>query len=446
MADQVGGMDIAERLLALCRDKAEQAEVYVFESELLPVSFESNKPKSSERRHVQGIALRLMKDGKLGAATAMGPADPQAVVERAIAVASFGPEANFEFAGPSPELSDDGLYSPDTAAFPVNEMVSMGRGIVEAVLESRPEALIDVDVKRQVERVAVFTSRGASTGYRRSSLRVSAHLNRIADTDMLDVYEEESSVFPEVNTEVLVQRLLERVRWADRIVPSPSGETPVLFTPKGAANLFIGPLQHAFSGKAVLEGSSPLAGRLGETVFDPVVGLRDVGVVYGVPGGRLVDDEGIPTEEMCLVEQGRVTGFYYDLYTASKADVRSTGNGTRVSPGLVQPGPNLWMFAEGNDDFAALLKRYPRGLVVDQVMGAWAANVMAGEFSGNVHLGYVFEAGEVVGRVKDTMIAGNVFRCLSGSVVMGSEGRWIGGSVLIPPILVGAVSVATNSR
>jgi PmbA protein len=437
--------DVAERLLALCRGKADQAEVYTFESEQLPVSFESNRLKSSERRHTQGVALRLIKEGKLGAATAMGPSDPKALVERAVALAAYGPEAPFAFAGPASVAPVEGLYSSETANLPLDAMVNMGRRIVESVLEQRPDVLVDVDVSKQVDNIGLFTSKGASFGYRRTALRVSVHVNRVADTDLLDVYDDLSGVFPVLDLNGLVNRLVQKVRWAEKVVPPAQGQVPVLFTPKGAAMLFLGPLQHAFNGKSVLEGSSPLAGKLGERVFNPEISLRDIGMAYGVPGSRPVDDEGLPTQDRWLVNGGRVTAFYYDLQTASRASVDPTGNGTRISPGIVQPGRNLWAFPTGSHDFEGLLNSYPRGLVVDQVMGAWAANIMAGEFSGNVHLGYLFDGGEVVGRVKNTMIAGNVFRCLSGAVTLGADTQWIGGTVSIPSILVETVNVAASS-
>ncbi len=444
MGSEVWGSAVAESVLALARSRAEQAEVYVFETDQVPVSFESNRLKGVERRHFQGLALRLVRGGRLGSATAMGPVDPQVLVNRALVVSSYGPEVALSFASQVPEVTSDGLYSVQTAELSVERMIQIGHTVVGQLLDHRPEVLVDVNVRKQVEVVAVFTDKGASCGYRRSALRVSAHVNRVRHMDILDVHEEAASVSPDLGLDALVARLKLKIGWAERIAQPLRGDVPVLLTPKGAAMLLMGPLEHALSGKSVLEGSSPLLDKLGEPAMSRQISLTDVGVVHGVPGSRPVDDEGVPTAERRLIDGGVVRAFYYDLDTASKAGVNSTGNGLRTSPGVVQPGRNLWILGQGEGDLSSLLRQCPRGLIVDQVMGAWASNVIAGEFSGNVHLGYLFEGGEVVGRVKDTMIAGNVFRCLSGAISVGADSQWIGGSLSVPSILLEAVSVAAG--
>ena len=83
------------------------------------------------------------------------------------------------------------------------------------------------------------------------------------------------------------------------------------------------------------------------------------------------------------------------------------------------------------------------GLVVDILMGAGQGNILGGDFSGNVLLGYRVENGKIVGRVKDTMVSGNVFQILK-DVVLGSPARWVGGAWLLPPVLCPKVSVASR--
>jgi PmbA protein len=69
-------------------------------------------------------------------------------------------------------------------------------------------------------------------------------------------------------------------------------------------------------------------------------------------------------------------------------------------------------------------------VVVDQVLGAGQSNVLAGEFSVNLDLGYLVENGEIVGRLKDTMVAGNAFDAFNNIVALGSEPEWHGSEEL----------------
>jgi PmbA protein len=82
------------------------------------------------------------------------------------------------------------------------------------------------------------------------------------------------------------------------------------------------------------------------------------------------------------------------------------------------------------------------GLVVEYLMGAGQGNTLGGDFSGNVLLGYKIENGKIVGRVKDTMVAGNVYKVLNRVAAIGSETVWVGGMLQTPPIYFSSVSVS----
>jgi PmbA protein len=75
-------------------------------------------------------------------------------------------------------------------------------------------------------------------------------------------------------------------------------------------------------------------------------------------------------------------------------------------------------------------------------MGAGQGNVLGGDFSGNVLLGYKIENGKIAGRVKDTMVSGNIYRLLNRIAAIGSETTWLGGFLQTPPLCFSNVSVA----
>jgi PmbA protein len=78
------------------------------------------------------------------------------------------------------------------------------------------------------------------------------------------------------------------------------------------------------------------------------------------------------------------------------------------------------------------------------LMGADQGNILNGDFSGNVLLGYRIENGQVTGRVKDTMIHANVYDLLKEIVAVGNDARWIGGSVRVPSICCPKVSISSK--
>jgi len=84
------------------------------------------------------------------------------------------------------------------------------------------------------------------------------------------------------------------------------------------------------------------------------------------------------------------------------------------------------------------------GLVIEQLMGAEQGNILGGDFSGNVLLGYKVESGKIVGRVKNTMVSGNVYQLLKEVTAIGSEAEWVGGFLHTPPLYCPRLSVAAK--
>ncbi|MCK4863565.1 MAG: TldD/PmbA family protein, partial [Dehalococcoidales bacterium] len=77
-------------------------------------------------------------------------------------------------------------------------------------------------------------------------------------------------------------------------------------------------------------------------------------------------------------------------------------------------------------------------------MGAEQGNILGGDFSGNVLLGYKVENGKIVGRVKDTMVSGNIYKMLKDIAAIGSEARWISGFLQTPPLYCKGISVSSK--
>ena len=141
---------------------------------------------------------------------------------------------------------------------------------------------------------------------------------------------------------------------------------------------------------------------------------------------------------------GIVKGFLYDLQTAALAGKKSTGNGSRGRGGLPAPSPSAFVITPGKTTFDDMVADIKEGLVIEQLMGAEQGNILGGDFSGNVLLGYKIENGKIVGRVKDTMVSGNVYKILKDIAAIGSETKWVGGFLQTPPLYCQGLSVSSK--
>ncbi|BAU44814.1 TldD/PmbA family protein [Leptolyngbya sp. O-77] len=424
-------LSLAEQLLELAlRSGAEAAEVYESQSLSRPVFFEANRLKQLETSQAEGTALRLWRDGRPGLAVAYGPVDAAALVERAIALSQLSEPETIELAPAHPKQ-----YPDLGVGVPIEQLVEWGREAIALVRERYPEALCTADWECDVETTRLINSNGLDCGYTDTTLSCYMAAEWIRGEDFLSVADgqTERGILDPVS---LAQQILQRLDWAQRNTAPPVGKVPVLFTSK-AADMLWGTVQSAMNGKQVIERASPWSDRLGEPVMDSRLTLSqhpDIG-----PFSCPFDDEGSPTQPITFVKEGALQLFYTDRTIGRALSSGTTGNGFR--PGLGSyPTPGLFnlIVEPGFKPLESLLETIEDGIIVDQMLGGGAG--ISGEFSINVDLGYRVRRGEVVGRVKDTMVAGNVYTALRNLIELGGDAEW-NGSCYTPSVVVGGLSV-----
>lgn len=431
------------QVLELASRQADEAEVFFAETEDAPVEFEANRLKLLQARSTRGIGLRVIKNGRIGFASSSRPGDAKTLVEIALELAPFGAEARFHLPGPAAYPPVE-VFDPEVAAVSVAAMVALGQQLVDGVLAAAPEVLCDAEVRKVSQHIRLLNSAGVEVAYRKSYFRVGVSAQRVRGTDMLWVGDGEVAVRPITDVRPILARTHTQLARARENVPVRTRVMPVIFTPDGVAGTLMLPLSLAFSGKNVLLGSSPLASSLGQQVYDERLTIVDDPLIPWRPGSRCADDEGVPARRVTLVEQGVVRSFLYDLQTAGMAGTQSTASAHRSVPTQPTIGPSALVITPGSLSFDDLVAGIDEGIVVEHVIGASQGNVIGGEFSGNVVLGYKIERGKITGRVKNTMIAGNVHTLFTRIGALGSDARWIGSGLYTPSLLFEQLSVAST--
>ncbi len=437
-------MEHLEEVLRSARKEAEQSEVFSVSSRATPIQFEANELKQVQTKESTSTGLRIFRKGRIGFATASGGGDVGALVEMAVETSQFGSPSAFQFPS-GQDYSEVSTFDPEVDKIAMERMVEMGKELIARIRGHTPDILCDVQVTRGTSSISFINSQGGEGKYDKSFFSLSLEGILVRDTDMLFVGDGESSCRPGfVGTDGLADRIIWQLEMAKKKAAVSTGLLPVIFTPIGVASALMSPLTLAFNGKTVLEGASPLKDKLGEQVFDKRLSLwDDATIAYGV-GSYPFDDEGVSGRCLPLFTNGVVTNFLYDLQTASLAGTQSTGNGQRAGGGFPRPGISSLILSGGDVPFQSMVEDMKEGLIVEQLMGADQGNILGGDFGGNVLLGYKVENGEIVGRVKDTMIAGNVYQVLKELRSIGRETRWVGGILQTPHLYCSGVSVSTK--
>jgi len=350
--------------------------------------------------------------------------------------------ARFELPGrqPFPKVA---MYDPKVDSFEVERMVDLGQALIAKVIGHTPDLLCDASVGKGLASLVLMNSNGGEAEFQKTFFVLGLEGNLIKDTDMLFVGDGESSCQAITDISTVASSVVRQLELAKRQASVSSGSLPVIFTSHGVVSALIAPLTVAFNGRIILQKVSPLVGKTGQKVFSDLLSLRDDSALDFRPRSRPCDDEGVASRNMYLVKRGVIGDFLYDLQTAGMAGVHSTGSGDRVGASLPAPSTSNLVVEAGGVTLAEMVRGVKEGLLVEQLMGASQTNVLGGDFSGNVLLGYKIEKGEIVGRVKDTVVSGNVYQALNQIEAVGSEARWVG-SVFTPPIMCASLAVGSK--
>lgn len=431
-------MKIEEKILELALKVAEAAEVIYEEGEFTSASFEHNKLKYIHNKSIRGVGLRVIKGGRIGFSSTTDLRKPEKLVEKAIHSAQFGQEAKFEFPCPN-KFSEVKIFDKEVVDFPIEKAISLGKEAIDKALGVRPDYQCNAEIGKSVGMRRLLNSRGLDVSRNSTFHSMGIDVVLVRDKGLVWVGEGESSRKTVDSLMRSTEKILEKLRLAEREVKINPGLLPVIFTPK-AVGLLLAPLEMGCNGKLVQKGASPLIGRLGEKIADERLTIYDDPTIDFAPGSYPLDGEGIQSQRTPLLEKGVLKNYLFDLQTAGIMSTRSTGNGIRGFASQPAPACTNIIIEPGDMSLEGMIKDIQYGILVDQVLGGGQSNTLAGEFSVNIDLGFLIEKGELVGRVKDCMIAGNVFEAFNKLVSIGSQPEWYGDNY-VPALYFSGLSV-----
>ena len=190
-------------------------------------------------------------------------------------------------------------------------------------------------------------------------------------------------------------------------VAAPAGETTVLLGSGWPGILLHEAVGHGLEGDFNRKGTSAFSGRVGERVAVPGVTVIDDGSIAQRRGSLSIDDEGTPTRETVLIEDGILKGYMQDRLNARLMGVEPTGNGRRES---YQHAPMVRMtntfMQSGQDDPDELLSRVDDGIYATS-FGGGQVDITSGKFVFACTEAYKVEKGKIVAPIKGATLIGD---------------------------------------
>lgn len=408
--------DRLEAALAKARQLgASGARVSCVQGEAIHASFEAGRLKDTGSEESFAVSVDVLVAGRRAQASARRIQDLDGAVERAIQLAPIGSASHFA-AWPVPtSFTPVKVHSETTATLTRETLIEAGARMTDILKACDPDLYIGASAARSESQGILLTSGGVIHRSARTGWSLSAEVQRTRGTDMLMDWNGRSwcDVNAFFDPPAIVAPLVEHLRHADQHADSVTGRVRV-FLPPQVLMMFLWPMFAGLSGRAAARKESPLADKLGQCILDPGVTIVDDPHREFCRGSSEIDDDGVPTRRQSLVEKGVLQRFLYDVDSAGLAGAEPTGNrGCQ---------PYYPVISRGTRTSAELLKAMPDGLyLTPNLIGFGQGNIMNGDFSCNVGLGFRIRNGEIAGRIKNTMIAGNLYEILRHGVELSSD-------------------------
>lgn len=204
-------------------------------------------------------------------------------------------------------------------------------------------------------------------------------------------------------------------------VEAPAGNMTVVLGPGWPGILLHEAIGHGLEGDFNRKGTSAFSNKVGQRVASKLCTVVDDGTLTGRRGSLNIDDEGVPTENTMLIENGILKGYMQDKLNARLMGVRSTGNGRRESYAhLPMPRMTNTYMLPGKDDPDEIVRSVKKGLYAKN-FGGGQVDITSGKFVFSASEAYLIEDGKITRPVKGATLIGNGPEVLTKVSMVGTD-------------------------
>jgi TldD protein len=202
---------------------------------------------------------------------------------------------------------------------------------------------------------------------------------------------------------------------------APAGDMEVVLGPGWPGVLLHEAVGHGLEADFNRKKTSAFAGLIGKRVASEKCTVVDNGTMPWRRGSLNVDDEGQPTQETVLIENGILKGYLSDKLSSKLMGLADTGNGRRESYEHI-PMPrmtNTYMLA-GQDDPGDIIRSVKNGVYAVN-FGGGQVDITNGKFVFSASEAYLIEDGQITAPIKGATLIGNGPDVLTRVSMVGND-------------------------
>ena len=196
------------------------------------------------------------------------------------------------------------------------------------------------------------------------------------------------------------------------------------------------------SSEEVQKHSSVFEGKLGQQVLSKKITVEERPLEKNI-FYQYFDDEGVATKNKVIIKNGILQTYLYNLVTAKKDGVESTGNAQRVGSKM-EIGFNNIFVKPGKLTEEQLIEKVHDGVYISGVQGLHAGlNASSGDFSLQAE-GFHIKDGKKADALTLITCSGNLFKLFNDVIEVGNNTELSVDATCVPSIAVKNVKVSAE--
>jgi PmbA protein len=354
---------IIERVLRLAKStEADETEVHVDEADESLTRFANNAIHQNVAEHGLTVSVRTVVDGRTARATTnrVDEDSLRGAIDASLSLAHSQPK--------DPRL----LPVPGKQRY--RKVERFARPTATLTPEDRARAVrraCDLAVKRGQVAAGIFASGQSQTAMGNSRGLFAAYRETHAEFS-ITMQEQPAASWAKANAadvrdfdpQQLAERASEKAHRATNAQELAPGRYTVILEPSAVLDI-VGFLFYDFAATAVADKRSCLNDRMGKQVFGKNISVVD-DAYHPLQLGAPFDGEGMPRQQVLLVDRGVPRNLVYSRASAKLAKKKPTGHGFML-PNEYGEAPVNLVFSGGDSSLEKMIASTERGLLVTRL-------------------------------------------------------------------------------
>jgi len=426
-----------KNIIQSAKDKFDQVEIFKGKEESTSIQFQNSILQNIDNNIQSAISMRAIRDNTLGFAYTRNLHSNDELIKNAENSMLGGVKAEYQFPH-SPLVESLESYNSDIENLNA-DMMAEECARLSNYIKQKCDAESEMYAGKNINNIEVINTNGTDLTHQESFYYLYFTLVYPGSASGIS-YCIMNKAFKSLDHGIL-DKIIAKYEAGKNIVQPEGGEMQVLFTPITMYAL-TWRLALGTSSQSYYDKITPIAEKLGVRIFDEKLTLFTDPLDEEYPGCRPFDDEGVVCHRHNIIKNGVFEKRFNDLNYAAKLNERPTGHGIRGSiTSLPAPSLHCLKIQQGHTSFDEMVQGMKRGVILESMLGAHSGNLPNGDFSVGVSPGLYVENGKIIGRLKEGMVSGNIYKMLK-KIDAVEDTLHATGSNWMPSILVDNVHVA----